>query len=57
MKNLLWARQAASAGLPLWSTLILLASAPNLSAGLLPGNLWPNPTLELDAANDGVPDF
>ena len=30
---------------------------PILQAGLLPGNLWPNPTLEADANSDGVPDF
>jgi hypothetical protein len=28
-----------------------------LLAGLLPGNVWPNPTLEADANSDGVPDF
>src|SRR5436190_9605800 len=28
-----------------------------LQAGLLSGNLWPNPTLELDSNSDGVPDF
>ena len=26
-------------------------------AGLLPGNLWPNPTLETDSNSDGIPDF
>jgi hypothetical protein len=28
-----------------------------LQAALLPGNLWPNSTLETDANSDGVPDF
>jgi hypothetical protein len=36
---------------------LLLASMLPLSAGLLPGNIWPNPTLELDSSGDGVPDF
>jgi hypothetical protein len=36
---------------------LLLAVVPTLSAGLLPGNIWPNPTLELDSNGDGVPDF
>src|SRR3982074_329215 len=36
--------------------LCLLMVAP-LQAGLLPGNFWPNPTLETDANSDGVPDF
>jgi hypothetical protein len=35
----------------------LLATVPLLSAGLLPGNIWPNPSLELDSSGDGVPDF
>src|ERR1019366_6826452 len=26
-------------------------------AGLLPGNIWPNPTLETDSNSDGIPDF
>ena len=26
-------------------------------AGLLPGNVWPNPTLETDSNSDGIPDF
>jgi len=34
-----------------------LALGQSLPAGLLPGNLWPNPTLETDANADGVPDF
>ena len=38
--------------------IISLGLAPLfLQAGLLPGNLWPNPTLETDANNDGAPDF
>ncbi len=36
---------------------LLLAAVPPLSAGLLPGNIWPNPTLELDSNGDGAPDF
>jgi hypothetical protein len=38
-------------------TMLLLAYAPTVSAGLLSGNTWPNPTLELDSNGDGVPDF
>src|ERR1035437_11019274 len=42
----------------LLTVLLSLLSAPTLlQAGLLPGNLWPNPTLESDANSDGVPDF
>jgi len=37
--------------------MLLLAHAPNISAGLLSSNIWPNPTLELDANGDGIPDF
>ena len=36
---------------------VLLATMPSASGGLLPGNIWPNPTLELDSNSDGVPDF
>jgi len=40
------------------SVIISLGLAPLfLQAGLLPGNFWPNPTLETDANSDGVPDF
>jgi hypothetical protein len=39
------------------AALLLLARPPSLTAGLLPGNIWPNPTLELDSNGDGVPDF
>jgi hypothetical protein len=39
------------------TVVLLLAGVPPLSAGLLPGNIWPNPTLELDSNGDGVPDF
>lgn len=35
----------------------LVLSLTILQAGLLPGNVWPNPTLELDANSDGTPDF
>jgi hypothetical protein len=42
----------------LLTALLSLVLAPTLlQAGLLPGNLWPNPTLESDANSDGVPDF
>src|SRR3989442_15921184 len=37
--------------------LLSLVLAPSVQAALLPGNLWPNPTLETDANSDGVPDF
>jgi len=38
--------------------MLLLALAPlSMQAGLLPGNFWPNPTLEGDSNSDGVPDF
>jgi hypothetical protein len=39
-----------------WSSACLIFASPAL-AGLLPGNLWPNPTLEMDSNFDGVPDF
>jgi len=45
----------------LLSLLVIMLSfvltPPLLQAGLLPGNLWPNPTLESDSNSDGVPDF
>src|SRR5260221_14165910 len=42
----------------LLSVLLLLFLSPwCLPAALLPGNLWPNPTLETDANSDGLPDF
>ena len=41
----------------LTAILSLVLAPPLLQAGLLPGNFWPNPTLETDANNDGVPDF
>ena len=42
----------------LLAAVLLLGLAPALlQAGLLPGNLWPNPTLETDANSDGVPDY
>src|SRR5216683_1622673 len=44
--------------LSLAPVIISLVLAPRfLQAGLLPGNFWPNPTLETDANRDGVPDF
>lgn len=36
-------------------SLVLVTS--RLTAGLLPGNIWPNPTLESDTDSDGIPDF
>jgi hypothetical protein len=36
---------------------LFLIDAQRLSAGLLPGNIWPNSTLESDANVVGVPDF
>src|SRR5450759_2352403 len=41
----------------LTAILSLILAPALLQAGLLPGNFWPNPTLELDANSDGVPDF
>jgi hypothetical protein len=42
----------------LLTAVLLLILAPRvLQAGLLPGNFWPNPTLETDANGDGIPDF
>jgi len=43
--------------LTILTSILILTAAMRLSAGLLPGNIWPNPTLELDANFDGVPDF
>jgi hypothetical protein len=37
--------------------MLILIDAQRLSAGLLPGNIWPNPTLESDVTVVGVPDF
>jgi len=34
-----------------------LLSALRAGAALLPGNIWPNPTLESDSNHDGAPDF
>lgn len=40
------------------TTILSLGMSPSiLQAGLLPGNVWPNPTLELDTNSDGTPDF
>ncbi len=42
----------------LLTTILSLVLAPALlRAGLLPGNVWPNPTLELDSNGDSVPNF
>ena len=43
-------------GLRLAAALLWLLAQP-LGAALLPGNIWPNPTLESDSNGDGVPDF
>ena len=43
--------------LALSTAALVLGVVPPLSAGLLPGNIWPNPTLELDSNGDGTPDF
>ncbi len=34
-----------------------IVAPPLLPAGILAGNIWPNPTLETDTNSDGVPDF
>ena len=39
-----------------WLSGFLFFAATAL-AGLLPGNIWPNPALEMDGNNDGIPDF
>ena len=40
----------------LWATMLALGlTLPCLRAGLLPGNFWPNPTLETNSG--GMPDF
>jgi len=39
------------------TTLLVLMLPMCCFADLLPGNIWPNPTLELDLNHDGVPDF
>src|ERR1035441_5318346 len=41
----------------LLTVILIPIDAQRLSAGLLPGNIWPNPTLESDANVVGVPDF
>jgi hypothetical protein len=41
----------------LTAILSLILAPALLQAGILPGNFWPNPTLETDANSDGVPDF
>src|SRR6266571_2597978 len=47
----------ARAAVALLTAVLVLARVQGLSAGVLPGNIWPNPTLELDSNADGVPDF
>ena len=39
------------------TTMLSLADGPRLAAGLLPGNIWPNPTLEADVNADGIPNY
>jgi hypothetical protein len=41
----------------LTAILSLVLAPALLQAGLLPGNFWQNPTLELDANSDGTPDY
>jgi hypothetical protein len=36
---------------------LVVMAPPPAKGGLLPGNLWPNPTIESDINSDGVPDF
>ena len=36
---------------------LLLSGAQTFAAGLLPGNIWPNPTLESDTNGDQLPEF
>ncbi len=43
--------------LALGAVALRLALGQTLPAALLPGNLWPNSTLETDANADGVPNF
>ena len=43
------------AGLVFLAGLLVIVGELRLTAGLLAGNLWPNPTLELDSNSDGVP--
>jgi hypothetical protein len=41
----------------LTAILSLILAPALLQAGILPGNIWPNPTLETDSNSDGIPDF
>ena len=50
-------RSNARRGFALWTGILSLALVRSLPAGLLPGNIWPNPNLETDTNADGVPDF
>lgn len=38
-------------------SVFLLCTLTASRAGLLPNNIWPNPTLETDSNSDGIPDF
>jgi len=49
--------RSARAAVALLTAVLVLARAEGLSAGVLPDNIWPNPTLELDSNTNGVPDF
>src|SRR5467141_2737620 len=57
MRRLACLRRIAHKATVLLTVVLSLASVQHLPAGLLPGNFWPNPTLETDANSDGVPDF
>src|SRR6266568_9658797 len=49
--------RSARAAAALLTAVLVLARVQGLSAGVLPGSIWPNPALELDSNADGVPDF
>jgi len=50
-------RRRACRTVVLMTAVLIPAFIQSLPAGLLPGNIWPNPTLETDANADGIPDF
>jgi hypothetical protein len=50
-------KRAARLTVLLLAAMLPLSGVRVFAAGLLPGNIWPNPTLELDSNGDGVPDF
>lgn len=49
--------RSARRAVALVTAVLGLAFVQPLPAGLLPGNIWPNPTLETDANADGIPNF